>query len=115
MVQDCIFCRIADKTMPVELLYDGELFVAFRDINPVAPVHLLIVPKKHTANICELTEMDADAMGRVFKIAGDLAVQFDVAEYGFRLVVNTGADAGQTVQHIHFHLLGGREMGWPPG
>ncbi len=115
MPESCIFCRIADQQIPVELLYNDDLFVAIRDANPVAPVHLLIIPKKHTPSILELTSVDADTMGRVFEIAAELARKEHVDGSGFRLVVNTGQAAGQTVPHIHFHLLGGRDMGWPPG
>jgi histidine triad (HIT) family protein len=115
MVDDCIFCRIADLRIPVELLYQDHLLVAFRDINPVAPVHILIVPKKHSASVNALTDVDADMLGKVFEVAAKLAAQEGIADSGFRVVVNTGPDAGQSVDHIHFHLLGGREMAWPPG
>lgn len=115
MADDCIFCRIADLQIPVELLYQDHLLVAFRDINPVAPVHILIVPKKHIASVNALTDVDADMLGKVFEVAAKLAVQNGVADSGYRVVVNTGPEAGQSVHHIHFHLLGGREMTWPPG
>jgi histidine triad (HIT) family protein len=115
MSEDCIFCKIANQDIPVELVYQDYLLAAFRDINPAAPVHLLIVPKKHIAGMLELTDIDAEMLGKVFEVAGELALREGIAESGFRLVVNTGPDAGQSVQHIHFHLLGGREMAWPPG
>ena len=115
MAADCTFCNIADQTIPVELLYNGELLVAFRDINPVAPVHILIVPKKHIPDLFHLTDVDADMLGKVVEVAAQLARQEGMAESGFRLLVNTGPDAGQSVAHIHFHLLGGRKLGWPPG
>lgn len=115
MSADCIFCRIANQDMPVPLLYNGELLVAFRDINPVAPVHILLAPKKHIPDILSLTDVDADMVGKVFEVAADLARSEGLSEGGFRVVVNTGAAAGQTVSHLHFHLLGGRDMTWPPG
>ena len=112
---DDIFCRIANQDVPVELLYNSETLVAFRDINPVAPVHILIVPKKHIPDLLSVTDTDADMLAKVFEIASELARREGIAESGFRLVVNNGAAAGQTVPHLHFHLLGGREIGWPPG
>jgi len=115
MPSDCIFCNIADQKIPVELLYNGELLVAFRDINPVAPVHILIVPKKHIPSLLHLTDVDADMMGKITEVAVMLAEQEGIADSGFRLLVNTGAEAGQSVPHVHFHLLGGRTLGWPPG
>lgn len=115
MTDECIFCKIANKQLPVELLYEDDSFVAFRDINPAAPVHLLIIPKRHVESLRELTDDAADTMGRIFIIARDLAAQHGMAEDGYRLVLNTGPAAGQTVWHIHLHLLGGREMTWPPG
>ncbi|MHB9025823.1 MAG: histidine triad nucleotide-binding protein [Armatimonadota bacterium] len=115
MPQDCLFCRIADLEIPTQLLYQDHLLVAFRDINPQAPTHILIVPKKHIPNMLHLTDGDAEMLGKVFEVAADLARKDGVAEDGFRLVVNTGLAAGQSVEHIHFHLLGGREMAWPPG
>ena len=115
MPQDCIFCRIADLDIPTELLYQDHLLVAFRDVNPVAPVHILIVPKKHIPDLLHLTETDADMLGKVFEVAAELARKEGIAENGFRVVANNGKSAGQSVQHVHFHLLGGRELTWPPG
>ena len=115
MPEECIFCQLADGEMSIELLYNDDMFAAFRDINPVAPVHILIVPKKHISCLTCIEDVDADLLGRVFTIAGKLARQQGIAESGFRLVVNTGSGAGQTVPHLHFHLLGGRQMTWPPG
>ena len=115
MTDDCIFCKIANQQIPVELVYKGEQVVAFRDINPKAPVHLLIIPKKHIPGVLHLTDADADIVGKLFEAAAQLARQQGVAESGFRLVVNSGPDAGQSVPHLHVHLLGGRELGWPPG
>lgn len=115
MVDDCIFCRIADLNIPVELLYQDHLLVAFRDIKPVAPVHILIVPKKHIPDLLHLGDIDAEMLGKVFEVATMLAQKEGIAESGFRIVVNAGPNAGQSVAHVHFHLLGGREMAWPPG
>ncbi|HEY3416451.1 MAG TPA: histidine triad nucleotide-binding protein [Armatimonadota bacterium] len=115
MPKECLFCRIADLEIPTELLYQDHLLVAFRDINPQAPVHILIVPKKHLPDITHLTDGDAAMLGKVFEVAADLARKEGIADAGYRIVVNTGLTAGQTVPHVHFHLLGGREMGWPPG
>ena len=115
MPEECMFCRIAGGEIPVELRYNDDMFAAFHDIHPVAPVHILIVPKKHIADMLCIEDVDADLLGRVFTIASQLAREEGIAESGFRLVVNTGPGAGQTVPHLHFHLLGGRPMAWPPG
>ncbi|MEI6519676.1 MAG: histidine triad nucleotide-binding protein [bacterium] len=112
---DCIFCKIADLETQTELVYNDDMFVAFRDINPSAPIHLLIMPKKHIPSMNMLNEIDSDTLGRIFEIAKKLAKQEGISESGYRLVINTGPDAGQTINHLHFHLLGGRELGWPPG
>ena len=115
MRDNCIFCRIADLDIPTELLYQDHLVVAFRDINPAAPVHILLVPKKHIPDLLHLTDVDAAMLGQVFEIAADLARKDGIAESGFRVVVNTGPGAGQSIPHLHFHLLGGRPLAWPPG
>lgn len=112
---DCIFCRIAKKEIPSQVIYEDELVLAFRDLNPQAPVHVLIIPKQHLGSVSEIDDAHPLLAGRLLKVARDLAVQEKVAEEGFRLVVNTGADGGQTVPHLHVHLLGGRALGWPPG
>jgi histidine triad (HIT) family protein len=112
---DCIFCRIAKKEIPSQVIYEDELVMAFRDLNPQAPVHVLIIPKQHLGSVSEIDDAHPLLAGRLLKVARDLAVQEKVAEEGFRLVVNTGADGGQTVPHLHVHLLGGRALGWPPG
>ncbi len=114
-MDDCLFCRIANGALPVELVYDDELAVAFRDINPQAPTHILIVPKTHIADVMGLGEASGPLLARIMKVATELAQREGIAETGFRLLANTGTEAGQTVPHLHFHLLGGRVMGWPPG
>jgi histidine triad (HIT) family protein len=115
LTDSCIFCRIADLEIPVDLLYEDHLLVAFRDIKPAAPVHILLVPKKHIPGVRDITDVDAALLGKIFEVANMLAVQEGIAESGFRLVINSGPDAGQTIDHLHVHLLGGRELSWPPG
>ncbi len=107
---DCLFCRIAAHTIPVSAVYEDERTIAFADINPQAPNHLLLIPKEHFANV---GEAPAELLGHLLKAATDLGVKQMPA--GYRIVVNTGGDGGQTVEHLHLHVLGGRSMGWPPG
>ncbi|MBK6644273.1 MAG: histidine triad nucleotide-binding protein [Anaerolineales bacterium] len=107
---DCIFCKIINGELPSTNLYNDEQVTAFRDINPAAPTHILIVPKKHIDSINVLTMDDEPLIGHLFFIAKQLAAQEGIAEPGYRLVINTGAESGQTVDHIHLHLLGGRQM-----
>lgn len=114
-MDSCIFCKIVDGTIPAKKVYEDEDLVAIEDINPVAPVHLLLIPRKHIVNALDLESGDDALVGRVFRAAAAIARQRGVAESGFRLVQNTNADAGQSVFHIHFHLLAGRHLGWPPG
>lgn len=111
----CLFCRISDGEIPADVVRSTPEVVAFRDINPQAPAHILIIPRKHIPSVSELDAEDADVMGALFLMARELARDEGIEEGGYRMVVNAGADAGQTVFHIHLHLLGGREMGWPPG
>ena len=111
---DCIFCKIANKEINSALIYEDESVVAFRDLNPQAPQHILIVPKKHVANITELD--DKELAAHIFvDVVPKIAKEVGVADSGFRIVVNTGEEGGQTVNHLHVHLLGGRKMTWPPG
>lgn len=112
---DCIFCKIASKTIPTELLLDNDEFVAFKDINPQAPTHLLIIPKKHIRSLNHATDEDQNLLGRLLLNAQQLARQLGHADDGYRLVINTGNEGGQTVYHIHLHLLAGKQMHWPPG
>jgi histidine triad (HIT) family protein len=109
----CIFCRIVRREIPSSIVYESDECVAFRDVNPQAPVHLLVVPRTHVASLNATS--DAELVGRLSIVAAELAKREGIAESGYRTVVNTNADAGQTVFHIHLHLLGGRAMGWPPG
>ena len=112
---ECLFCKIVEKEVPARFVHESPGVVAFKDIHPQAPVHLLIVPKKHMAQAMDLTAGDADLLGEIFLVAQALAKKFSVDKEGFRLVVNNGANAGQAVDHLHVHLLGGRPLGWPPG
>lgn len=112
---DCLFCRIASGGIPARLAHEDELVVAFHDIAPVAPVHLLLIPRRHLASVAELDEADGALLGRLFSVASRLAAEAGVAQTGFRLVANTGPQAGQSVHHLHWHLLGGRDLAWPPG
>lgn len=112
---DCIFCRIADGSLPANIVYEDEDVVAFRDINPVAPVHMLVIPRKHIASVNALEEQDALLAGKLLLTARRLAAELGFAENGFRLAMNTNQDAGQTVFHMHLHVLAGRYLAWPPG
>lgn len=113
MADACLFCRIARKEIPATLVAETAECVAFRDINPQAPVHILVIPREHIPSPSAVT--DPAIVGKLTQLAADLARREGVAESGYRLVMNTNADAGQTVFHLHMHLLGGRRMGWPPG
>jgi histidine triad (HIT) family protein len=115
MSQSCIFCRIAKKELTSELVHEDEQCVAFRDVNPQAAVHWLIVPKRHIERLHDLTQADQSLLGHLLLMARTLAERAGVAASGYRLVVNNGDDGGQTVPHLHLHLLGGRAMRWPPG
>jgi histidine triad (HIT) family protein len=112
---DCIFCQIATKHRPAALLYEDEHCVAFRDIAPKAPTHLLIVPKRHIERVSELTEADQPLLGHLLLTLTAMARREGLAENGYRAVINCGPDGGQTVPHLHLHLFGGRAMHWPPG
>ena len=108
---DCIFCRIISGEIPSDILYQDEQVVAFRDINPKAPVHLLLVPRKHIESLAELSEDEASIMGHLVAVANRLAREAGISDKGYRLVVNSGPEGGQEVPHLHLHLLGGRQMG----
>lgn len=114
-MSDCIFCRIAAGEVPSKIVWQDEEIVAFHDVDPRAPVHVLIIPRKHIASVNELDDADAPTIGRMHVKARDFARELGVSETGYRLVMNTGPEAGQSVWHIHLHLLGGRRMTWPPG
>jgi histidine triad (HIT) family protein len=111
----CPFCRIVAGEIPSAKVHEDELVLAFDDINPVAPVHQLIISKRHIGSAADLAETDAELLGRLFAVAAKLAARAGLPDSGYRVVTNVGADAGQSVRHLHFHLLGGRAMAWPPG
>lgn len=115
MASDCIFCKMVAGAIKPDKVYEDADVLAFRDINPQAPVHVLIVPKRHVATLNDLNGEDATLMGKLFLAAKKVAAQSGVASSGYRTVVNCNADAGQSVWHVHLHLLGGRVMRWPPG
>lgn len=114
-MNDCIFCKIAAGEIPADIVYDDGEVLAFRDINPEAPVHLLLIPRRHIATLNDLSEADAALVGRLYLAGQQIASELGVAESGYRTVINCNRDAGQLVFHIHMHLLAGRELGWPPG
>ena len=114
-MDDCLFCKMASGVIPVKKIYEDAALFAIEDINPVAPMHVLIIPKKHLANSLELTPVDDQLVGAVYRVAAQLARERGMADGGFRIVNNNNAGAGQSVFHIHFHLLAGRNFAWPPG
>jgi len=111
MTDNCIFCKIIAGDIPSQTVYQDELITAFRDISPVAPTHLLIIPNQHIASLAQMGEEHAAILGRAVKVANDLAVSEGMAESGYRFITNVGPDAGQAVFHVHFHLVGGRPLG----
>jgi histidine triad (HIT) family protein len=113
MADSCIFCRIARGEIPAQMVANNKEIAAFKDLNPQAPVHILIIPKKHIRSLDDAT--DSDLLGRMMALAAAIARQEKIAKSGYRTVINTGADGGQSVDHLHIHLLGGRHMTWPPG
>lgn len=114
MAEKTLFQKIADREIPADIVYEDDLCVAFRDINPVAPTHILIVPRKPIPTLNDLTPEDESLVGRLFMVAKQVAQEEGLAK-GYRTVFNCGADGGQEVYHIHLHLVGGRKMSWPPG
>jgi histidine triad (HIT) family protein len=114
-VQECMFCRVAAGDLEADVVHTSDNVVAFRDINPQAPVHILIIPKEHIESARTLTGKQAGLLAEIFQAAAHLAKANDVDRSGWRLVTNVGSGGGQAINHLHFHLLGGRQMGWPPG
>ena len=114
-VPNCIFCNIIEKKMPSKIIHEDDFAVAFEDINPQAPVHSLIVPRKHMENIHSITAEDRELIGHLFFVARSIASQKGLEKNGYRMVINNGRGAGQTVFHLHLHLLSGRRFAWPPG
>ncbi len=115
MTSDCLFCRIAAGEVPATIVHEDDVIVAIRDIAPRAPTHILLMPRAHIASALELTEADGPVLGRLFAVAAALARSEGIAEKGYRLVSNVGRSAGQSVDHLHVHLMGGRGFDWPPG
>ena len=113
--QDCIFCKIASGEMDSDLVYEDEDCVAFRDINPQAPTHILVIPRKHIVGLAEAEAADGALLGKLLLVAAEIAGDEGLDESGYRGVVNWGPDAGMAVPHLHIHVLGGRAMSWPPG
>jgi len=112
---DCLFCKIVAKTIPAKVVLENEHVVAFEDVRPMAPRHALVIPKRHITGVHDATAGDAALLGQVVLAARDAAEKLGLGESGYRLVMNQGADGGQSVFHLHCHVLGGRAMGWPPG
>lgn len=112
---DCLFCKIASGEIPANIIYKDDLIVAFDDINPQAPHHKIIIPQKHIATLNDLHGEDGDLIGYIVQSAAMLAKQLNIAQEGYRLVLNCNPGAGQSVFHLHLHLLGGRRLSWPPG
>jgi histidine triad (HIT) family protein len=111
----CLFCRIVKKEIPAKIVYEDEKFLVFEDIRPQAPVHLLLIPKTHFASLNDAPEGAEELLGEILLRAREIALEKGVGTTGYRIVLNTARDSGQDVFHIHFHLLGGRRMNWPPG
>ena len=112
---DCLFCKILAGDVPAELVYESDEAIAFRDISPRAPTHVLIIPRQHIETINNLGPGDAALIGNLFLVAKQVARDEGISDNGYRVVMNCNADAGQTVFHLHLHMLGGRELNWPPG
>lgn len=113
MLNNCIFCQIVKREKKAKILYEDEIVLAFYDINPQAPYHILVIPKKHIENLLEIGEEDREILGHIFWVINKISK--DLCFSSFRVVTNTGREVGQSVFHLHFHLLSGRRMGWPPG
>lgn len=112
---NCIFCKIINGEIPSQKVYEDDRILAFKDINPAAPIHIVIVPKEHISSANEINDSNKDVVGHIFKVAAALAKENGIAERGYRIVNNCGEEGGQSVNHLHFHLIGGRNLQWPPG
>lgn len=110
-MEDCLFCKIIRKEIPSTIVYEDEEILAFKDIHPVAPIHILVIPKKHISSLTELSSEDEKLIGKIYTAINKIAKQEEIDEKGFRVIVNCGEDGGQEVKHIHFHLLGGKKLG----
>jgi len=114
-VSDCLFCKIVEGEIPCDKIFENDQVIAFRDLNPQAPTHILVIPRKHISTVNELTADDKNIVGEMVLAAQAVAKQEGIEESGYRLVMNCNEGAGQTVFHIHLHIMGGRRMNWPPG
>jgi len=114
-IENCIFCNIVEGKQPADIVYETERVIAFKDIRPKAPIHILVIPKEHIATLNDITVKHQNLIGEIFLVVKDLAKQFGLAEKGYRTVFNCNRDAGQDVYHIHLHILGGRKLFSPPG
>lgn len=114
-MEDCIFCKIAMGEIPSKKLYEDDKVYAFYDINPEAPVHFLVIPKEHIESVNALNDNNINIVSHIFNVINKLVVELNISDTGYRIVNNCGEDGGQTVKHIHFHVLGGRSLQWPPG
>ncbi len=110
-MEDCIFCKIINKEIPSQMIYEDEEIIAFKDIQPIAPIHILVIPKKHIKSLVELEKEDEILIGKIYTVINKIAKEQGILEKGYRVMVNCGKDGGQTVPHVHFHLLGGKQFG----
>ncbi len=115
MSEACLFCRLRDRKLPVEVVYEDEEVLGFKDINPKAPVHILVIPKEHFTSLNEVPAGKESLLGHMLRVATKIGQEKGLARTGYRIVINTGPDSGQAVFHLHVHLLGGRRLSWPPG
>jgi len=114
-MENCIFCKIVKKEIPAKIVLDNDRMLGFEDVNPQAPLHILLIPKEHFPSLNEIPEEKKDILGELLLMARQIAKEKGISERGYRIVLNTAKESGQAVFHIHFHLLGGRQMNWPPG
>ena len=112
---DCIFCKIANGNIPAKKVYEDDMVLAFNDISPEAPVHILVIPKKHIQSVNEINKENCEVIAHIFMVINKLVRELNIADTGYRIVNNCGEEGGQTVDHMHFHVLGGRCLQWPPG
>ena len=110
-MEDCIFCKIIRKEIPSSIVYEDEEIIAFKDVNPVAPIHILVIPKRHIESVVEIKEEDELLVGKIYTVINKIAKQENIDKNGFRVIVNCGEDGGQEVKHLHFHLIGGKKLG----
>ncbi|HET6313095.1 MAG TPA: histidine triad nucleotide-binding protein [Chloroflexia bacterium] len=114
-IDTCVFCKLAKGQLRADIVYEDNTVLAFKDIHPQAPVHVLVIPREHITALWEVDESHIQVLGRLILAANDVADRLGVQETGYRIVINTGTEAGQTVDHVHLHVLGGRKLSWPPG